>query len=250
MCKKTFTHYMHHDARIPIITDLKSDNPPVYADTRHTRWHQCELTRPPPGTWMLNSPYPPCMCHSCCVCITDIDFCSEFCAELACYGIEDPYAEDCKPEECIYFRLEQHHVQLEYLGQPEAYSVSIPATWREDIQEEECDWSRLFNRDQAELGDWELRLFSEYGTLYLLEHDAKTHFSVYCDLIKLWPPGHPNLLIAERNVEEAQTKVIMCKESISGLIDWARACPFAPEPKFIPNWQVRMRKLKDEVYKE
>ncbi|OTA62359.1 hypothetical protein K449DRAFT_395102 [Hypoxylon sp. EC38] len=249
MCKRILTHQMHHDVRIPIITDLHSDNPRIYADSRHTRCHQCELTRPLPNTWMLNSPYPPCPFHSCCILNTDFDFCPDFYAKLACSGIDDPYAENCIPEGCKYFICEHRHVRLEYFGRPEAYSVNIPATWREDIQEHPYYWSYLFNREKTGFSGWEQWVSYECGIVYILEQDAKTLLAVYYDLINFWPPGDPNILIAEQIMWETQRKLIQWRESISSRMNWAQGWRFAPPEEFKPVWWIRMHELKDEVYK-
>ncbi|KAI0839898.1 hypothetical protein F5Y06DRAFT_264956 [Hypoxylon sp. FL0890] len=179
----------------------------------------------------------------------EVDFCANFCAELALSGITDPH-EEFEPEECEHFVLEHRHVPFEYFGQPDGYDTEFPATWHEEMREVHGDWLSWFKRDKAKVLEWEEKIFSECEILYLLEQDTKTHFLVYRDLIKVWPRGHPHLLAAEKNVEEAQKKLLQRKDTVSSLVNWAQGGSFEPMSKFMPVWQMRMRTLKDDASKE
>ncbi|KAI1416661.1 hypothetical protein F5Y13DRAFT_120238 [Hypoxylon sp. FL1857] len=248
MCRRTLIHQMHHDVRLPSIVDLHSEDPIVYYNARRTRYHQCELSRPPPGTWLLNTSYPSCRYHSCCVLSIDVEYCADFCADLACEGIDEP--DEFQPEECDYFSLEHDYLRLEYFGKPEAYSIRVPTVWREDMQTFREDWLPWYRRSRLMLPDFEAELFFEGEILYTLEQDVKTHFFVYRDLARIYPPGHPQLLAAEINVDAAQQRVIQRKEHIYSLVSWARHYAAEPCQGFTPTWSMRMRALKHGTSKE
>ncbi|KAI1097332.1 hypothetical protein F4804DRAFT_351776 [Jackrogersella minutella] len=250
MCRRILTHRMHHDVRTPMVTDIYADDPSIYVNSRHTCYHQCELSHPVPDQWLLCSPYPSCPYHSCCVLSVEVEFCADHCALVSSrLGIAYPEGE-CEPEECASFVLEHLHERLEYFGHPEAYSTSYPATWREDMQYFECDWQPWFKQDKTLLTKWEELLYLECENLYTLEQDAKTQFLAYRDLTQVWPSGHQQLDIAETNVEHTQTRLLEKKESIACLMNWAQG--FRPEciSGFIPIWWMRMWALKQETCKE
>ncbi|KAI1141659.1 hypothetical protein F5Y05DRAFT_423385 [Hypoxylon sp. FL0543] len=252
MCKRTLVHRMHHDVRAPLIIDLYSDTPTVYANPRHTRYHQCELSRPPPlGKWLLNSPHLSCEYHSCCLLEMEVEFCADFSAKLALFGGADDSDDEFEPEECEYFTIEHRHVRFEYFGQPDAYyNLSVPSTWREDIRDLPADWFSGFKREKSMVSRWEEEILLQCEALHMLENDAKTHFLVYCDLIEIWPPRSPHLLSAESNLEKTQKQLIQRKEYISSLVSWARGGPSQPMSAFTPIWWRRMQNATRPIQQE
>ncbi|KAI2472849.1 hypothetical protein F4781DRAFT_291996 [Annulohypoxylon bovei var. microspora] len=252
MCRRILTHHMHHDVRTPMILDPSASNPALYANPRATPFHQCELRPPAPSQWLLGSGFPSCAYHSCCSVGVDVEFCAEYCAQLCqTFGIADPEAMACEPEECALFVAEHRHERLEYFGRPDAYPRGwLPATWREDLRDVDCGWHAWFRRDVAHLGRWEELFFYECEHLHTLEQDAKTQFLVYRDLARFWPRGHRELVTAEANVEQAQKVLLEQKENVTRLMNWAQGLPCECLGGFVPVWWMRMWAFNDEDYKE
>ncbi|KAI1387343.1 uncharacterized protein F4822DRAFT_279659 [Hypoxylon trugodes] len=242
MCRKIIIHQMHHDVRIPMICDVFAEQQEVYANPRRTRYHQCELSHPPPGQLLLNTWYPTCEYHSCCMPIVEITCCD------AGLRYDD---DDHEPEECDYFVLEHKHERLEYFGCPEDYPVSYcPATWSNDIYEIDRNWDDWYREDWERLYEWEEVLFQECETIYILEEEAKTHFLVWRDLNR-WRNWRDRLLVqAEIHVEQAQKRLIDQKELVSRMFNWGRGDGFVCSSGFVPIWWMRLWAEKEDMYGE
>ncbi|KAI2602105.1 hypothetical protein GGR54DRAFT_553534 [Hypoxylon sp. NC1633] len=278
MCKKTYVHRMHHDVRTPMIMNPHSESQPIYANPRHTSYHRCEVTKPKPGQWLLNKPWPfevgphchspswqiqtatnldqdhehahyddndACEYHSCCMPEVFLEICGHF-HQTRAY-LEEMGSPDHDPEDCEYFTSEHRHERLAYFGHPNAYYPDLyQATWRKDMEEIECRWLPWFKRDPRELSKWENVLFSRCEKMYRLEKDARTQFLVYRDLTKFWPPGDPQLKIAEQGVESVQTELDKKKKDVTLLLNWSQCIPpTEPVSPFERTWARRMWAVKN-----
>ncbi|RYP26559.1 hypothetical protein DL768_011699 [Monosporascus sp. mg162] len=135
MCRKVIIHRMHHDVRTPMTLDPDSHShshsyadadadadaaqpsgQTYYANPLRTSYHQCEVSLPPPGQWLLNSGgirgAGACEYHSCCAPVVETRLCA------AALGAPRPPHGllDIEPEECEGFVLEHRHHRLECFG--------------------------------------------------------------------------------------------------------------------------------------
>ncbi|KAI1380249.1 hypothetical protein F4677DRAFT_441565 [Hypoxylon crocopeplum] len=289
MCRKILTHRMHHDVRTPMIFDIRDQNvdkQPIYANPRRTKYHRCEVSRPKPGEWLLNSRWPTevthgdpaefpgwgieavthfdryaeeelesseCEYHSCCVLSVDVQFCLEF-RRLVSHELRTGpvgfSASDHEPEECQAFILEHRHKRLRYFGRHQAYPRRCPATWRSDMREVETGlpfWSQDYKREARHFADWQLFAFGQYEDLYRLEQDAKTLFLVFCDLLVSKRRGHPDSVAAENSISRLQDELTELRIKIDRLNNWAHDIDPEVPPTFIPIWKWRVLAAKDEV---
>ncbi|KAI1454405.1 hypothetical protein F4805DRAFT_321142 [Annulohypoxylon moriforme] len=241
MCKRILTHHMHHDVRTPMILDPSVENPSVYANPCHTRFHKCELCQTSPGQWLLASPLPLCRYHSCCLLTIQVHYCDEVYALISSSVNADEMHRRHQPEQCVNFALEHRHLRLPYLGHPEDYLVDqYPATWREDLLDVEGDWPNLSDET----------LFAECEMLYQLEEDAKTQFLVYRDMFWFWPRGHEQMEAARFNVEQAQSLLLEQKANVARIMNWALGDHSRPRDAFTPIWWMRMWALDHGEYRD
>ncbi|KAI1473219.1 uncharacterized protein F4812DRAFT_465117 [Daldinia caldariorum] len=248
MCRRTFTHHMHHDVRQLMITSLDHENHTVYANPLRTVFHRCEIDVPIPQHWLLNNPYPPCAYHSCCHLSNEVEFCSEFIDELL-----DAYSsdEELEPEMCPYFVRQHRHRRLEYLGQPESYAQECPATWQEGVEEISEISFPYFEQDQEQLFRYAVQLFRLCEEYYQLEQDAETLFLVYRDLATGLPRGDPRISVVEEQVVNIQARLTQKKQELFSKMVWAKGLsPEKYSKGFIPVWWLRMWALKQQAEEE
>ncbi|KAI6084142.1 hypothetical protein F4821DRAFT_243339 [Hypoxylon rubiginosum] len=197
---------MHHDVRKPMIIDPESEYPLIFANPLKTSYHKCEISAPKPGSTLLESHYPTCHWHSCCIPEAKIEFCDWF-QDNICndQGEYDPMG-------CMYGIDEHRYVPLEYLGDPSAYAdleYPVIATWDDDIYELHCDFPHLFQRERLEFQQWRIEeewdqeYFSECELLYTRLADVGIHHEVYLHMLGQYPRGHPMLLEGWKNVERS-----------------------------------------------
>ncbi|KAI0197817.1 hypothetical protein F4808DRAFT_473521 [Astrocystis sublimbata] len=184
MCKRIFTHRMHHDVAAPMIMQTKSLTPDIYANPRRTNYHTCELE---PRTWLLNT-LRRCAYHTCCIPDERIEYCKSFASHVRNEGGQQQ-PEDLEPEECTAFALEHLHEFLPYFGSHESlYENPVPATWRRMVRKHkfcsgEEELFRAFDPAQrARWVGWEEAVFRECETLYTLSSDYATLYAHYEDL--------------------------------------------------------------------
>ncbi|OTB14548.1 hypothetical protein K445DRAFT_12802 [Daldinia sp. EC12] len=246
MCRRIFTHNMHHDVRPLMITSLAHENQRVYANPLRTPFHRCGISIPIPGHWLLNNPHQACTYHSCCQVSDEVEYCSVFTEDL----LETSSSEDeMEPEQCPRFVWQHRHKRLEYLGQPGSYDVEYPATWRDDVEEiEDVSWFRYFRREPELLLNFATRLFKSCEEYYQLEQDAGTNFLVYRDLATSLPRGDPRVSIAEDQLTSIQTRLTWMKQDLHSRAVWAqRLDPEQTSRNFIPIWWLRMWSVKQGI---
>ncbi|KAI1095716.1 hypothetical protein F5B19DRAFT_489375 [Rostrohypoxylon terebratum] len=237
MCRRVFTHYMHHDVRAPMIIDPYVEKAFFYANPRYTPHHKCELCHIPPEAWLVDSLTPKCEHHSCCILVSEVEFCADFYA----LGNDKELGRLFQPEMCIEFTVDHRHRKLSYFGHPELYPRNMcPSTWRKDLLEVGNEHRSLYAEEE---------FFKECEKLYTLEQDAKTQFLVYRDLRRVWPKGSDVMQHAQFNVEQSQTLLTEQKQRISEMLNWQRGIQGAPV-QFIPIWWMRMWALENGAYEE
>ncbi|KAI1077190.1 hypothetical protein F5B20DRAFT_583435 [Whalleya microplaca] len=220
MCRRTIIHQMHHDVRRPMIIDPMISNAPIYANPRHTSHHVCELTLPIPGQWLLNSK-PSCQYHSCCIPISEVEYCADLEWHLADSGSDSDYDDILIPEECEYYVLMHKHVRISYLGNDSAYTEEYPATW-DYLEELSPDWLPWFAHDERFLVKWEEGFYFECERLYTLERDVQIQSQVVMDLSQTCSLWDRRRVYAERRLLQAEGELNQQRAVIFGLTDWAR----------------------------
>ncbi|KAI1760646.1 hypothetical protein GGR53DRAFT_74279 [Hypoxylon sp. FL1150] len=225
MCRHIITHQMHHDVRRPMVIDPETDHPLVFANPLRTSHHQCEVSMPKPGSTVLESHFPTCRWHSCCIPETKVEFCDWF-QDNVCNdeGNYDPFG-------CMY-RIEEHrHVPLEYLGDREAYAdltYPVIATWDRNIYELNCNWAHWFHRESFEFQQWcieegwDEEYYSACELLYTQSADVEIHHAVYFDMLMKYPAGHAMVSAAWQNIERATDSLEKQKEEVAYLLQLAR----------------------------
>ncbi|KAI0113315.1 hypothetical protein F4814DRAFT_440648 [Daldinia grandis] len=251
MCRRTITHYMHHDVRQLMITGLAHEGHTVYANPLRTTFHQCEIGTPIPDQWLLNNPFPTCKYHSCCQASSKTDYCPDFIKDLleaSCSGDDES---ELEPEECPQFILEHRHKRLEYLGQPESYPTDCPATWDEGVEELAEISFPYFRQSKEKLAGFATALFLSCEEYYQLERDAETMFLVYCDFANSLPRGDPRIAIAEASVLSLQDKLTQKKNELFSRMVWAKGLDVKKYAMgFVPVWWLRMWAAQQEMEEE
>ncbi|KAI1442254.1 hypothetical protein F5Y02DRAFT_266602 [Annulohypoxylon stygium] len=238
MCRRVYTHYMHHDVRLPMIIDPYNEKAPCYANPRFTPHHKCELCDIPPDACRRKSPLPVCEHHSCCIVVSEVEFCADF--YVLAYDKE--LGRLFQPEQCIEFAVDHRHKKLSYFGHPELYPKNMcPSTWRKDLLEVGNEHRNLYQEEA---------FFMECEKLYTLEQDARTQFLVYRDLRKVWPRESGVMQNARFNVEQSQMLLTEKKQEISQMLNWQRGMNLGPFLGFLPVWWMRMWALENGAYEE
>ncbi|KAH6647896.1 hypothetical protein BKA67DRAFT_400420 [Truncatella angustata] len=228
MCRRVFTHRMHHDVRQPMTIPhgVCGARAGIYANPLRTVYHRCELSiRKHAHAWVLNLPIRDCEFHSCCIVLEDFIPCEEGESELLGDGFE--------PELCLHFALEHRHEQLEMwcLGGPcdsrtcvrAMCNVEPVVTWRElDEIEYEDNWDPEYNRGEEARARWEQRLFTHMERLNILMADQAIHIAVLHDIMRGQSADSTALATAARNTLRVKDKVKLRLYSIAHELTWAR----------------------------
>ncbi|KAI1303977.1 hypothetical protein F5Y03DRAFT_179790 [Xylaria venustula] len=219
MCKRIFTHRMHHSVAAPMILDPVGLNPVVYANPLRTNFHRCELSSPPPE-WLLNSSFHRCPYHTCCVPDVEVEYCADLLAYLDREGEEFEF----NPEECDAFILEHQHERLPYFGNEGAYLQEVPATWGKlaKLQADNSDAIAGFAHKTRYFAKWVEKLFLECEKLHTLTQDAATLSNSMQDLMNYNPVCSKSKIEAMRvDILEAQGNLQVQKELVFDLSQWA-----------------------------
>ncbi|KAI1423477.1 hypothetical protein F5Y12DRAFT_757175 [Xylaria sp. FL1777] len=217
MCRRTITHYMHHDVAAPMILDPVASDPIVYANPLRTNLHTCELMHPLQD-WLLNTPIQKCNYHTCCVSHVQVDYC----ADLIAYLDEEGEEQNFEPEECDAYILEHRHERLPYFGNDGAFREKIPATWRDlkQIGGENPNW---FAHEPRFYTSWAEKCFAEGEKLYTLEQDTTMLYASMQDLLELSSICSWSTVQAVRgNVLEAERKLHEQRRLVFDIFQWAR----------------------------
>ncbi|KAI0812938.1 hypothetical protein GGR55DRAFT_703650 [Xylaria sp. FL0064] len=214
MCRRTITHYMHHDARAAMVFSSVSSLLVAYANPLRTNFHQCELVLPPLDH-ALNGTVEKCAYHTCCWPKTDVEYCAEFMAHQGGSRFE--------PEQCDAFILEHRHERYPYFGNEGAYREKVPATWR-DLAHIRA-WSPGtfpgFAHERRFFPNWAHKCFAECEKLYILEQiNAISHASMQ-DMMKFRDfCAMEQLQGSEKKFMVAQSNLRAQNQLVSDMFQW------------------------------